>query len=60
MAVHALLARFNLVPRYAAAEHQRAYGHEDILGLLSESQLELIGYRKLLWGGNQLCVCKPA
>ena len=60
MAVHSLLARLNLVSRFAAAEHVRAYDHDEIACLLSESGLEPITYRTFLFGGNQLCICKPA
>lgn len=58
MAVHTLLAKLNLVSRFAAAEHVRAYDRDAIGRLLSESGLELIKYRTFLLGGNQLCICK--
>jgi 2-polyprenyl-3-methyl-5-hydroxy-6-metoxy-1,4-benzoquinol methylase len=55
--LHKFLARLRLTDRYAAREHKRFYGHDEIKAVLP-CDLEIEKYQKFQFGMNQLFVCK--
>lgn len=55
--IHAILARFGMVSRYAAAEHQRAFDQSELVALALDAGLEVAEYRRFLFGANQFLVC---
>jgi SAM-dependent methyltransferase len=57
LSIHSILARFGLVSRYAAAEHHRAFHQNELLALARDAGLEVVEYRRFLFGANQLLVC---
>lgn len=57
MSIHTVLARFGLVSRYAAQEHEHAYSEEDLYTLAGNAGLNVNHYQLFLLGGNQLMVC---
>jgi 2-polyprenyl-3-methyl-5-hydroxy-6-metoxy-1,4-benzoquinol methylase len=57
--VHGLGARFGLFSREAAAEHHTIFTRQTLGNIIEPFGLALTRYRRFLWGGNQLFVCKP-